>query len=338
MRHLAWLLLFASLVNAQTLDERVTASQVQPTPDQILIQDLNLDRKNGQAPLQAKIDALTAQVANLTAQLATANGTIATQTKTITTRNTTISTLNKQIATLNSQIAALNATITSLRTQLATWPAACPAATPCPVCAACPTPPAPPVVTNPPAPTGTAVLLWDPVAGATGYRVYFGNVASRLYDQPIGQGLLTTATTYTATNLLPLARYYFAVTAQNDLAESSFSNEVILDAGLPPDTQAPTVPTGLVGVAVSPTQINLTWNASKDNVQVTGYLVYNADIGSALNGAVLATVTGTSYTHSGLLPGSTHSYRVSAFDAVPNHSGWFPATGADPISVTTPLQ
>src|SRR5205807_2483880 len=96
------------------------------------------------------------------------------------------------------------------------------------------------------------------------------------------------------------------------------------------DTTPPTVPTGLVAVAISPTQIRLTWNPSTDNVGVTGYLVYNADTGS-----VIATTTTTSFTHSGLVPGSlvpgtTHNYRVSAFDAVPNHSPWTDP----PVSVT----
>src|SRR6266480_1030261 len=92
------------------------------------------------------------------------------------------------------------------------------------------------------------------------------------------------------------------------------------------DTTPPTVPTGLVAVAISPTQIRLTWNPSTDNVGVTGYLVYNADTGSTI-----ATTTTTSFTHSGLVPGTTHNYRVSAFDAVPNHSPWTDP----PVSVTT---
>jgi len=59
------------------------------------------------------------------------------------------------------------------------------------------------------------------------------------------------------------------------------------------DTQAPTVPTGLTGTAVSPTEINLTWNASTDNVGVKGYYVY-------LNNVALATTTTTSFQHTGL--------------------------------------
>lgn len=92
-----------------------------------------------------------------------------------------------------------------------------------------------------------------------------------------------------------------------------------------PDVQAPTVPTGLAAVALSPTEVKLTWSGSTDNVAVTGYWVY-------LNDVKLAEVSQTSFTHSGLMPGATYNYRVSARDAVPNHSAW-----TNPVSITTPL-
>jgi len=98
------------------------------------------------------------------------------------------------------------------------------------------------------------------------------------------------------------------------------------DAGAPPapDTTAPTVPAGLTAAAVSGTQVNLAWSASTDNVGVTGYYVY-------LNDAPLAATSSTSFSHTGLTAGATYSYRVSAFDAVPNHSAWT----ATPVAVTT---
>lgn len=91
-----------------------------------------------------------------------------------------------------------------------------------------------------------------------------------------------------------------------------------------PDTEAPSVPTGLVATAVSPTQINLSWNPATDNAAVTGYGVY-------LNDQPLATTTATSFKHAGLAPNTTYSYRVSAYDAVPNHGNWT----AIAVSVTT---
>ena len=87
---------------------------------------------------------------------------------------------------------------------------------------------------------GTAVsanqigLSWNPSTdnvGATGYRVYWGT-ASGVYLQARGAGLSTTTTTYTVTGLASPARYFFAVTAQNTLEESVYSNEIFVDVGI----------------------------------------------------------------------------------------------------------
>ena len=81
------------------------------------------------------------------------------------------------------------------------------------------------VVTN-----GAVRLEWNPVTGpnVTGYRVYYGP-ASRTYLQPFGQGLVSTATTYTVPGLAGGQGYFFAVTATNSLGkESGYSNEVFV--------------------------------------------------------------------------------------------------------------
>jgi chitodextrinase len=80
-----------------------------------------------------------------------------------------------------------------------------------------------------------------------------------------------------------------------------------------PDTQAPSVPTGLVATPQSTTQINLAWNASTDNVGVTGYKVYSG-------GTFLGTVSATGAAVQGLNPGTTYSFTVSACDAAGNCS------------------
>jgi poly(beta-D-mannuronate) lyase len=79
------------------------------------------------------------------------------------------------------------------------------------------------------------------------------------------------------------------------------------------DTTAPTAPTGLAASAVSSSQINLSWNASSDNVGVTGYDVYRG-------GSFLKSVTGTSTSDTGLSPSTTYSYTVRAKDAAGNQS------------------
>ncbi len=78
---------------------------------------------------------------------------------------------------------------------------------------------------------GAVQLAWNPVTGqnVTGYRVYYGTT-SQTYLQPFGQGLASTAATYTVTGLAGAHRYFFAVTATNSLGkESTYSNEASVD-------------------------------------------------------------------------------------------------------------
>jgi len=102
---------------------------------------------------------------------------------------------------------------------------------------------------------------------------------------------------------------------------------VIETAG--PDTQAPTVPAGLSAAAISTSQIQLSWSASTDDRGVAGYQVFR-------DGAQIATVPAAGYVDSGLLPQSTHTYAVAAFDAANNVSAQSaPATASTPAADTT---
>ena len=89
-----------------------------------------------------------------------------------------------------------------------------------------------------------------------------------------------------------------------------------------PDTQAPSVPTGLSATPVSATQINLAWSASTDNVGVTGYRVERCLGATCSNFVQVGTPTGTSFDDTGLAAATTYRYRVRAADAVPNLSGY----------------
>jgi hypothetical protein len=84
-------------------------------------------------------------------------------------------------------------------------------------------------------------------------------------------------------------------------------------SGGPPDTIPPSVPQNLSAIAVSSNQINLTWNASSDNVGVKGYKTYKG-------GVYLKSVTGTSTSDTGLNANTQYCYTVSAYDAVGNES------------------
>src|SRR6185503_8908447 len=91
-----------------------------------------------------------------------------------------------------------------------------------------------------------------------------------------------------------------------------------------PDTQAPTAPTNLAAVNILQASFLLTWTASTDNVAVTGYDVYKNRV--LVNGT---TITGTSYTVSGLATNTSYTITVKAKDATGNQ------TSSSPIVVTT---
>jgi outer membrane biosynthesis protein TonB len=82
-----------------------------------------------------------------------------------------------------------------------------------------------------------------------------------------------------------------------------------------PDTTAPSAPV-VSASAVSCSQIDVSWSASSDpDDAVAGYKVYNG----ATN-KLIATTTGTSFSDTGLLEGTTYFYKVRAFDTVGNLS------------------
>jgi chitodextrinase len=80
-----------------------------------------------------------------------------------------------------------------------------------------------------------------------------------------------------------------------------------------PDTQSPTVPTNLSATAVSSSQIDLSWDASTDNVGVAGYRIYR-------NGLEIGAATNPPYQSVGLRPSTTYSYRIAAYDEAGNAS------------------
>jgi PQQ-dependent dehydrogenase (s-GDH family) len=93
------------------------------------------------------------------------------------------------------------------------------------------------------------------------------------------------------------------------------------------DVQAPTVPTNLAAANIGQSSFLLTWSASSDNIGVAGYDVFR-------NGTKINTtnISGTSYTVTGLTPGTTNSFTVLAKDAAGNSSAQSAA-----INVTTLL-
>ena len=95
-----------------------------------------------------------------------------------------------------------------------------------------------------------------------------------------------------------------AVDAATNLSDPSNTATVTVT---PPDLEAPTAPQNLTADAVGGGQADLAWDASSDNVAVTGYRIYR-------NGQAVATIDpATSY--SDTVPPGDYTYVVRALDA-----------------------
>jgi chitodextrinase len=165
-------------------------------------------------------------------------------------------------------------------------------------------------------------LSWQASAdnvGVTGYIIY--------RDGATLASVSGTTLSYSDTAVSPSTTYSYTVDAFDAAGNhSAQSSPVSVTTPALQDTQPPSVPIGLTATATSATQVNLSWQASADNVGVTGYIIYR-------DGATLASVSGTtlSYSDIGVIPSTTYSYTVDAFDAAGNLSAQ-----SSPVSVTTP--
>ncbi len=170
----------------------------------------------------------------------------------------------------------------------------------------------------------SVTLSWQASAdnvGVTGYLVHrdFQFVA-----------WVPAGTTYTDNTVAVGRTYRYEIRAQdaagNNSSPSTPRNVTI--AG-PPDTIVPSVPTG-VTATVNGTAIDLAWEASTDNVGVTGYLVHR-------DFQFLAWVpAATTYRDTTIVPGAVHRYEIRAQDAVRNTSAPSAPVEAAVGSDTTP--
>ena len=115
------------------------------------------------------------------------------------------------------------------------------------------------------------------------------------------------------------------VLASDQSVRRYFHAELAIQAPAPPpDVSPPTVPTGVRVSAVSPSQVDVSWSASSDNVEVAGYRVRR-------DSTTIASPTDLSFSDTTVAPQTQYAYSVSAVDGAGNASAW-----SDPITVTTP--
>jgi hypothetical protein len=112
----------------------------------------------------------------------------------------------------------------------------------------------------------TVALKWNPASDNSGkfsYRVKINKLNSPFssLEQPVSQ----TQTTYTATYLLPNSSYSFAVYAVDGSGNRSGDSNAATASTPLLDNTPPSAPV-LQATAIGPSQVQLTWIASTDNV------------------------------------------------------------------------
>ncbi|SEF77981.1 chitinase [Nonomuraea solani] len=165
----------------------------------------------------------------------------------------------------------------------------------------------------------SVALAWNASTdnvGVTGYEIYRGGT------------LVTTVTgtTHTDTGLTANTAYNYTVRARDAAGNRSANSNSVsatTTGGGGTDTTAPSVPGNLRSTGVTNNSVALAWNASTDNVGVTGYEIYRG-------GTLVTTVTGTTHTDTGLTANTAYNYTVRARDAAGNRSA-----NSNSVSATT---
>ena len=167
--------------------------------------------------------------------------------------------------------------------------------------------------------SSTISLAWDASSDAmtsvAGYTVY-RNGAS------IGS---VTGTTFVDTGLTQNTPYTYEVDAYDIVNNRSAKSSPLIVTTLP-DAEPPTVPQNLRTTAVTYKNVAIAWDASTDNIALTGYTVYR-------NGTSIATTTATTYNDTTVAQSTTYTYEVDAYDEANNHSA-----KSVPVTVSTPIQ
>jgi len=154
----------------------------------------------------------------------------------------------------------------------------------------------------------------DGGARITGYRIEVSEDGGVRWEDLVAN-TRNTGTTHMHTGLEPATRRHYRVSAINRIGVSRASRV----ASAITDATVPNAPTGLVATAVTPTQIDLFWLAPAydGGAPVTGYRIEVSEAGAAWTDLMTNTQSrATAYSHTGLLPGSTRHYRVSAINRV----------------------
>ena len=160
-------------------------------------------------------------------------------------------------------------------------------------------------------------------SGLAGYRIYREDRDN--YGSPIAFVDKNT-TEYTNTGLQPGTTYRYKIKAVDNAGNTSdFSNvaeATTTDSSV--DREPPTTPTNVQIIALSPSDAQISWDASTDNVAVDHYEIFTAtpssDPFTNFDYNFIGETSETEFVATGLSPGQTYNFSVLAVDTSGNKS------------------
>jgi hypothetical protein len=161
-------------------------------------------------------------------------------------------------------------------------------------------------------------LSWAPSA-ETGGNVIGGSISNYLVERCQGTGCTnfaqigtTTGTSFTDTGLSASASYSYRVRAEDTASTFGPYSSVVT---VVPSGSLPSAPGNLTAGATGQGPVLLTWNASTGGVGIASYTIQRCQGTGCSNFAQVGTSTGTTYTDSTVVAGTTDTYRVQAVDS-----------------------
>lgn len=162
----------------------------------------------------------------------------------------------------------------------------------------------------------TATLVWNAATDNSGKLSYRLKVISQNSAYSSVATIGQTQTSYTAKYLSADTAYSFAVYAVDDAGNRSADSNIV-SAKTIPDTTGPTMP-GLEAVTIAPSQVQLTWTKSTDNVANNccsyGINVNGARVTQFINWTASPSADKLSAVIRHLTPATAYSFSVSVSD------------------------
>lgn len=180
----------------------------------------------------------------------------------------------------------------------------------------------------------TISLSWNASSDNSGkfsYRLKINNLNNSAYNSVAT--ISQTQTTYTARYLAPNSSYSLTIYAIDDAGNRSADSNVA-NAKTPADTTAPAAPV-LQAAAIAPSQVQLTWTKTTDNVSNNccnySFKVNGSTITQNINWAI-APADKLSVIIRHLTPGTNYSFNVSVSDGSGNSATSNTAQASTPPS------